>query len=190
MQMSNEQPRYAIETQDGVVIRRGNTPFPEGAVHPAPLDYNPPRYYKIVDGQVIEKSEEEKRIVDLPAKYREYNEVLKQWEELTAEEKAAVDAAEAQAIIDEEAATQAAKSPELKRVENEFLLFCDQITGTTTHTKLGFPELKMILGQIKENNLQQFNDARDALLLIQEQAIREGGTRWWDTCTWHAEVVE
>lgn len=60
--------RYAIETEGGVDLLVGTTPLPEGAIEPVPnweeMIIVPPYYRKLVDGQVIEMTQEEKDIYD------------------------------------------------------------------------------------------------------------------------------
>ena len=73
-----------------------------------------PRYLKYIDGEVYEKNEEEKRIIDLPLKYRylEGN----NWREKTAEDKQIAD-------DEEESAWQTNKSINLKIMENIYFSF-------------------------------------------------------------------
>lgn len=75
----------------------------------------------------------------------------------------------------------------LKVVENRFLNMCDTLTGGTNHVRLGFAELGVIIeGMTNQNELVM---CALQLLTIDAQAKREGGLLWWDTCTWHPEVV-
>lgn len=206
--------RYAIERQDGVFIQDGNTPFPAGAVYPAPLDYIPPRYYKIVNGQVVEKTDEEKQIVDLPLKYRRYeNNAWRRltaeeqlqveqedilllpekyrkfvdgiWVELTQEEKDIVDQNEA--IVAEES-MQNNKPLALKKAENNFLLMCDLLTGSTEHNKVGFADLNTIIEAISDDGTKLMTAVK--LLAIDAECKREGGLLWWDTCKWHNDISQ
>lgn len=61
--------RYAIEIEDGVDLLTGFTPLPDEAIEPIPnweemiLIFN--GYLKIIDGQVVEKTQEEKDAYDL-----------------------------------------------------------------------------------------------------------------------------
>lgn len=89
----------------GVQIFNGDTPFPIGAIFPVPLEVRPwpPRYLKIADGKIVVRTPEEKRLVDLPEKYRNPDGTEK-----TAEEKAAIDSAELQAALASQAAAEAA----------------------------------------------------------------------------------
>ncbi|RKY08630.1 MAG: hypothetical protein DRP56_03765, partial [Planctomycetota bacterium] len=60
--------RYALPVIDGVELHSGSSPLPEGAIAPVPnwddvIDL--PFYYrKIVDGQVVEKTQAEKDAYD------------------------------------------------------------------------------------------------------------------------------
>ena len=61
--------RYALETNNGVMLLTGSTPLPDGSIEPIPNwdDVFPiPSYYlKIVNGIVTEKTQEEKDIYDI-----------------------------------------------------------------------------------------------------------------------------
>jgi hypothetical protein len=97
------------------------------------------------------------------------------------------DARDAAAAVEAERAMQAAKSDELKAVENKFLLMCDQLSGRTDRYKLGFKTLRAIGDSL--------DPATQAVLAIQLLAIdsegqREGGLKWWDTCAWHDDLPE
>lgn len=100
--------------------------------------------------------------------------------EKTLEEKNAFDVAEA-------AYNQSSKSLTLKTVENNFLLMCDALTGSTSHEKLGFDELHSILEIIP--NVDDKNNYSLKLLAIDAEAKREGGLQWWDTCEWNEDIV-
>ena len=92
----------------------------------------------------------------------------------------------AQNIIDEQN-KQLKKSDDLKKAENEYILFCDLVTGSNNHVALGIPELEAIGVSITDEltalKLQL------ALLKINAKCVLYGGVKWWDTCTWHPEVV-
>ncbi len=94
---------------------------------------------------------------------------------MTAEQKAAVDAAK-------EAAWQAAKPAALKAAENNFLSLCDLLTSSTSHTKLGFAEINSIIALLPQ---EQQVVIGIKLLAIDAEAKREGGLQWWDGCVWH-----
>ena len=49
----------------------------------------------------------------------------------------------------QEAERQAAKPLKLKTCENNFLIWCDTLTGGTSHTKLGFDEIKAIIATLQ-----------------------------------------
>jgi len=57
--------RYAIEIVDGVDMLTGNSPLPEGAIAPVPewdeMIVVPWFFRKIVEGHVVEKTEQEKQ---------------------------------------------------------------------------------------------------------------------------------
>ena len=177
-----------IPADMGIQLVDANWPLPAGQVGvlhsnvPEGFDATKPYHYQFVDGVVVEKTEQEKASIDVflfvPAKYRK--EVEGYWVEMTAEEKAAVDAAE-------ETARQMAKPLKLKIAENKFLAMCDQLTGTTSHTKLGFDELQLVLDQITDPNIKVM--AALNLLAIDAEAKREGGLKWWDDCSWHQEII-
>lgn len=190
----------------GVEIKNGDTPFPTNSVFPVPLELRnlPAKYLKIVNGVIVEKTTTEKNFVDLNIKYKKL--VNNVWIEMTAEEKRLVDlpakyknpdgsemTQEQKAIVDaaEEAARQAeiqtAKPLVLKKAENAFLTMCDTLTGTNTHTKLGFEEIKTIIFSLPT---EQQLVLSVQLLSIDAELKREGGNLWWDTCEWHKEIVE
>ena len=96
----------------------------------------------------------------------------------------------AQAQADAETAMQFAKSPELKTVENTFLSMCDQLTGNTTHMKQDFATLENILFTMEQTNAVQALTISNELLMINEQGQKYGGLQWYDTCTWHQDIVQ
>jgi len=60
--------RYALEVTDGVELHSGSTPLPPGAIEPVPnwddLISLPYYYRKVVDNQVLEKTQAEKDTYD------------------------------------------------------------------------------------------------------------------------------
>ena len=157
---------YVTDSKDGIVIQNGDTPFPEESVFPVPemVHKLPVKYFKInittvtniieklgiVNNvitttyvtnytyvrTVVEKTADEKRIIDLPAKYRKYEN--NQWIEFNQEEKDAVDKAEADAIIAAQVAEELAfennKSQVLKILENVYCDFLSRQWTTSLHT--------------------------------------------------------
>lgn len=180
--------RYAINVNGSVVFRTGDTPFPAGAAWPiGEFSNTSTDQLKIVSGQLMMKTEEELRIQSLPAKYRKDGGIdadgNQTWIEKTPEEKAQADADEEAARKAAEQAMQDGKPLALKAAENRFLTMCDQLTGTTSHTKLGFAVLQAIIEQIADPSTKMA--AALQLLAIDAEAKREGGLLWWDSCTWH-----
>jgi len=61
--------RYALKIEDRVELHVGSTPLPEGAIEPIPnwdeISQIFSGYLKIVDGQILEKTQEEKDAYDL-----------------------------------------------------------------------------------------------------------------------------
>lgn len=155
--------RYAIATtqyeQPCVQLCDGPTPFPEGAVWPVTLEL--PGYDMVIDAGVLR--------------------------EKTAEEKQAYVDAKAAAEVSAEAARQLAKPLVLKTAENNFLAMCDALTGGTSHTKLGFADLNAIISAIPDPGVMGLTAIR--LLAVDAEAKREGGLKWWDDCTWHADIL-
>ena len=94
--------------------------------------------------------------------------------------------AEQQAIIDEQN-RQASKSLELKKAENNFLLVCEQITGSKN--KLGFDELEAIIGNLMTSSPELAVPLTLKLLTIDATGKRAGGLLWWDDIVWHEEIV-
>lgn len=90
--------------------------------------------------------------------------------------------------IEAERLRQLNKPLALKKVENNFLLFCELLTGSKD--KLGFEAITTIL-----NNML-LTDPNTAIVLsikmlgINSEGIREGGNLWWDDISWHSEIVE
>ena len=142
-----------------VDICEGEEPFPVEAVYP-----------------IIEGLEGYQMIIE--------NGVLR---EKTTEEKAQWQAVLDQQVIDAEIAFQLAKSIQLKSSENQFLLFCDQVTGTTGHAKLSIPQLNEIGNTITDPSVKL--SLMVQLLALDAQCKTYGGLGWWDSCTWHEDIV-
>ena len=186
--------RYAINNENGcVVFENGETPFPVGSVWPIPAELEGVEinWLKISGGQLMQKTADEVRILNLPYKYRtdggldaDGNRI---WIEKTPEEKVQADADEAVAAEQAKQAKQDAKPLALKIVENKFLAMCDQLTGTASHTKLGFGDIQSAIDIIPDPAIKM--GAAVQLLAIDAEAKREGGNLWWDTCTWHADIM-
>lgn len=60
--------RYGLEVVDGVELTSGSTPLPPGAIEPIPnwddISDVPAYYLKVVDGQIVEKTQAEKDAYD------------------------------------------------------------------------------------------------------------------------------
>ena len=88
--------------------------------------------------------------------------------------------------IEAERLRQLNKPLALKKVENNFLLFCEMLTGS--RNKLGFEEITTIL-----NNML-VSDPNTAIVLslkmlgINSEGLREGGNLWWDDAKYHEEL--
>ena len=91
----------------------------------------------------------------------------------------------AQKAADENVQYQLNKSNELKDLENQFLLFCDQVTGTTAHAKLSIAQLSAIGATITDLNTKLALTVQ--LLSLDAQGKTYGGLDWWQSCTWHPE---
>jgi hypothetical protein len=154
---------YTKYELDCARIEKGKTPLPVGSAYPVPANLMEiPSNYLIIDTGVLrEKTTEEKTAYD-DAKTAA-DEVLKQ-------------------------AHQVGKPLILKAVENNFLLICDAMTGTTTHTKIGFTELQQ-LGDLITDPAEKTALTLN-LLSLDAQAKTEGGMDWWSDCEWHEEIVE
>jgi len=163
----------------GVSVLDGETPFPDGSIAPVPFEYwsLPSNNMTIINGQIVTRTPEQIAFSNLASKYKKQVEGL--WVEMTAEEKAIVDAGG-------ESARQAAKPLALKTAENAFLSMCDQISGGTSHIKLGFAALEQLILQLPSEQ-QILVSVR--LLAIDAELKREGGNLWWDDCAWHPELV-
>jgi hypothetical protein len=144
-------------------IKKGKTPLPEGTVYPvAPALKAVASEYLIIDDGVLR--------------------------EKTTEEKTAYDVAQAAATLAAHEARQEAKPLALKTAENNFLLICDALTGSTSHAKLTFAQLAQA-GESITDTTQRVSLTLQ-LLSIDAEAKREGGLAWWDDCEWHPEIVE
>lgn len=84
---------------------------------------------------------------------------------------------------------QLAKGLELKQTENNFLLICDQLTQTNTHTKLDFPTLNSLLDALLLIDANTAIVLSLKLLAIDAQGKTLAGLDWWSDCTWHADIV-
>jgi hypothetical protein len=105
---------YSVETNTGVKILEGDTPLPTNAImaNASTIRYTvQEKYLKVVDGVIVEKSAEEKHLIDLDPKYKNTDGT-----EMTAEQKKAVD----DAI---ELDRQNSKSDMLKSLENLYVQF-------------------------------------------------------------------
>lgn len=138
----------------------------------------PERYRTLVDGLWVEKSEEDKQIADME-----------------------LEAAQEQAIEQEETARQASKPLDLKRIENDYIKLCDTVTGSAAHVKLTTAQLKAAGSQLTDQSA--FLSAFVELMALKNEAEREygrwvqdtegmpgQGTFWWDDCCWHPEIEE
>lgn len=82
---------------------------------------------------------------------------------------------------------QAVKPLALKQSENKFMDACEEITGQKV--KLGFDELEAIIAPLQTNNPSLFMGLSIKMMAINQELIRAGGVKWWDTCVYHPEVV-
>ena len=180
--------RYAINENGYVTFKTGETPFPQGSAWPiGEYESYPTDHLKIINGQLLVKTDDELRIEYLPARYRtdggldQYGNQV--WIEKSEVDKDLADSDGQAEAVAKEIARQEAKPLKLKVVENKFLSICDQLTGSNTHAKLGFDELNAIAGQIQDANTKV--GVAIQLLAIYAEAKREGGLKWWDDCAWH-----
>ena len=154
---------YAMpDTQHGlpcIQICEGDEPFPVEAAYPV-IDGIMCENWVIDGGVLREKTDAEKQ---------QYQDVV---------------AAEGLQLENDR---QAAKSDELKAVENEFISFCDMVTPSTSHNKLSIEQLNSIGAQIPDP--QVYKDLMLKLLAIDAKVKTLGGNRWWDDCIWHQEIV-
>ena len=100
-------------------------------------------------------------------------------------------AAQSNAVVAMQAAMQAAKSPELKATENQFLQFCNVIAGNTNNVKLDFPFLQATMNSMATNpaTANQAVVMSLNLLSINAAGQKYGSLQWWDSCQWHPEIV-
>lgn len=82
---------------------------------------------------------------------------------------------------------QSQKPIELKTVENNFLLICSNFTGNVTQ-KLSFLDVQIKLTALKKIDKTAYEDIRDNLIWVDAYGKRFDNN-WWDTCTWHPEIV-
>ena len=94
------------------------------------------------------------------------------------------------ADIDAEAeqCRQVSKSIELKTAENQFLLVCQQLTGSKAN--LGFADLEARVTALMASDPQTATALSLRLLTLDAAGKREGGLRWWDDIAWHSEISE
>lgn len=69
-------------------------------------------------------------------------------------------------------------------LQNQYLSLCDQLTGKTTHEKLGFAELEAIIASLMDSAPDQAVALSLKLLTLNAALVREGGVAWWDNCEW------
>jgi len=84
-------------------------------------------------------------------------------------------------------AAQLAKPLPLRIAENKFLGLCDQLTGSTNHTKLSFGQIEAIGDAITDEATRI--GVAIKLLALDAELKREGGNNWWDDCEWHPELI-
>ena len=100
-----------------------------------------------------------------------------------------VDAAEAEILAADEAARQAAKSLELKTIENEFLLLCETLCGQKI--ALTPVQLDAYVSAIPD---QAQKLAVGLRLVSMAEVARSTGARDsvnpWNDVVWHSEIVE
>lgn len=69
-------------------------------------------------------------------------------------------------------------------LQNQYLSLCDQLTGGTTHAKLGFAELEAIIKGLMATDPSTAVALSLQLLTLNAALVREGGVNWWDGCAW------
>jgi hypothetical protein len=94
-----------------------------------------------------------------------------------------------QALEAEQKAQELAINGERWAYENEYLTMCDQLTGGTSKTKLGFAELQTIITAMQATDPQTAMVLALKLLTLNAALVRTGGVMWWDDCKWHPEVA-
>jgi len=85
--------------------------------------------------------------------------------------------------VADEVEMQAAKSVELKALENEFYELCNQLFGD--YGKRGFVEIRAKVEQLQATDPMLAVTMSLRLLAIDAEARREGGDKWWDTAIRH-----
>jgi hypothetical protein len=108
--------------------------------------------------------------------------------DVTEAESAIMDAVEAQAAADAEAARQAAKPEALKTAENNFFGLCHAIFGD--YQKRGFAELQAALDAILTTDPNTATVLSIKLLAIDAECKREGGLLWFDDAAIHPELMQ
>ena len=73
---------------------------------------------------------------------------------------------------------------DLYELQNQYLAICDQLTGSTTHAKLGFAELEAIVEGLMATDPQTAMGLSVRLLTLNAALVRAGGVQWWDNCEW------
>jgi hypothetical protein len=143
-----------------VLVCSGETPFPEGSAWPVSLDL-PGDEMMIENGILREK---------------------------TLEEKEAFVQAENADQVRRQAEAQAAKSLAVKLAENEFLTFCDTLSGGSSHSPLTRDQLQDLILAIEEFEAR----ATTALVLLNLDAKLKtltGKNDWALNCAWHEDVI-
>jgi hypothetical protein len=87
-----------------------------------------------------------------------------------------------------EQSRQAAKPLALKKVENDFLKVCQQLTGKLE--PLGFDALQAIIEGLMATDPNTAVALSLKLLTIDAAGKREGGLKWFDDVAWHTEIVK
>ena len=82
---------------------------------------------------------------------------------------------------------QAAKSPELKQTENNFVLLCRSL-GLPDHATL--PEVEATLTALVESDPSVGIPATLKMFGINQAGIRYGGVLWRDDAAWHQEIAQ
>lgn len=69
-------------------------------------------------------------------------------------------------------------------LQNQYLAMCDQLTGSSSHAKLGFTELQAVIVKMQESQPAQAMGLALQLLTLNAALVRCGGIQWWDNCEW------
>ena len=159
----------------------------------------------LANGYLRAATEEEIEARQTPNKYKEVmaepdyiNKSSGIWRIYTIEEKQAVDDAEEAAneaqeaineanMIEAEANMQLNKSLALKSVENNFLLLCEQLLGSRVKASFGYLNTALTTLLAMDQGLAVVLSIK--LLALDAEGKREGGLNWWDTITWHDDIV-